>query len=197
MADNGPDANLFVDSAEQSKSAPETSKHRDVASLVHLHQAMVWRYLRSLGAEHELADDLTQETFLEVIRRPFEQISDAATAGYLRRVAHNQLVSRRRREGRMVITEHAQHFETAWTKWAGFDGGERALEALADCFSQLTDRSQLALRLRFAKDASRQSIAEALGVGEHGAKNLLQRAKTALKECVEQRLSKVDATGQS
>jgi RNA polymerase sigma-70 factor, ECF subfamily len=154
---------------------------------------MVWRYLRALGAERELADDLAQETFLEVIRRPLEQISDAATAGYLRRVAHNLFISRRRREGRMVVTENAQHMETAWTKWAGFDGGERALEALADCFAQLTERAQAALRLRFDEGASRQEIADALGVGQHGAKNMMQRAKNMLKECVELRLAQQES----
>jgi RNA polymerase sigma-70 factor (ECF subfamily) len=172
--------------------APLGSETRDVPSLIALHQAMVWRYLRALGADVELADDLTQETFLEIIRRPLEQISDAATAGYLRRVAHNLLISRRRREGRVVITEHAEHMETAWTRWAGFDGGEKALEALAECFAMLTERAKLALQLRFIEDASRQAIADSLGVGEHGAKNLMQRAKGTLKECVEQKLAQLD-----
>lgn len=172
---------------------PVESVVRDFTTLITLHQAMVWRYLRSLGAERELADDLTQETFLEIIRRPLEQISDAATAGYLRRVAHNLLISRRRREGRMIVTENAQHMETAWSKWAGFDGGEQALEALADCFSQLTQRAQAALKLRFEGQSSRQAIADALGVGEHGAKNLMQRAKEKLKECVELRLAQLES----
>ncbi|MFO0940989.1 MAG: sigma factor-like helix-turn-helix DNA-binding protein [Pirellulales bacterium] len=79
----------------------------------------------------------------------------------------------------------------------GFDGGERALEALADCFSKLTERAKLALRLRFVQDASRQAIADALGVGEHGAKNLMQRAKGALKDCVEQKLAQFESTSSS
>lgn len=173
--------------------ALDTPVVRDVAALIALHQAMVWRYLRALGAERDLADDLTQETFLQIIRRPLEQISDAATAGYLRRVAHNLLVSRRRREGRMIVTENAEHMETAWTKWAGFDGGERALEVLTDCFSQLTERARAALKLRFDQGASRQAIARALGVGEHGAKNIMQRAKSILKECVELKLTQLES----
>ncbi len=180
-----------------SKPTSSDAQVRDIATLISMHQAMVWRYLRSLGAELELADDLTQETFLEIIRKPLEQISDAATGSYLRRVAHNLFISRRRREGRVVVTEHVEHLETAWTKWAGFDGGERALEALADCFAKLTERARMALRLRFVQDASRQVIADALGVGEHGAKNLMQRAKSALKECVEQKLAQIESTSSS
>lgn len=136
-----------------------------------------------------LADDLTQDTFLEVLRRPFEQFNDAATAGYLRRVAHNMFISRRRREGRMTVTEHADQLEGAWMRWAGFDGGTAALEALGECFESLSERAQLALKLRFGGESSRQSIGDALGISEHGAKNLMQRAKIQLRECVERKIS--------
>lgn len=149
---------------------------------------MVWRYLRALGADAALADDLTQDTFLEIMRRPLEQYSDSATASYLRRVAHNFFISRRRREARMNVTEHAEQFETAWIRWVGFDSGNELLDALKDCFERLTDRAQLALRLRFDQETSRQGIAEQLGISEHGAKNLMQRAKTQLKECLEKKV---------
>ena len=160
----------------------------DLSELVSKHQAGIWRYLRALGADAALADDLTQDTFLEVMRRPFEHFSDAASASYLRRVAHNLFISRRRREGKMTVTEHADQFESAWIRWAGFDSGNAALDALTDCLQRLTDRAQLALRLRFAEDNSRQTIAESLGITEHGAKNLMQRAKSQLRQCVEQKI---------
>lgn len=164
------------------------SEEVDLVSLVTRYQTGVWRYLRALGCDASLADDLTQDTFLEVMRRPFTQYNERATAAYLRRVAHNFFISRRRRDGRMTITEHAEELEAAWMRWAGFDNGDRAIDALNACFERLTDRAKLALRLRFAEDSSRQSIAENLGITEHGAKNLMQRAKTMLKECVEARL---------
>jgi RNA polymerase sigma-70 factor, ECF subfamily len=160
----------------------------ELTELIARHQVTVWRYLRALGADAALADDLTQDTFLEVMRRPFEQYSDAASASYLRRVAHNLFISRRRRDGRMTITEHAEQFESNWIRWAGFDAGNAMLDALGDCFARLTERAQLALRLRFADDSSRQTIATALAISEHGAKNLMQRAKMQLRECIEQKL---------
>ncbi len=160
----------------------------DLTALVTLHQHGVWRYLRALGCDASLADDLTQDTFLEVMRRPFIQYNERATAAYLRRVAHNFFISRRRRDGRMTVTEHAEDLEASWMRWAGFDSGDRSIEALTACFEHLTERAKLALRLRFAEDSSRQSIAESLGISEHGAKNLMQRAKTQLRECVEKKL---------
>ncbi len=165
-----------------------SSKELELTELVARHQTGVWRYLRALGAEPALADDLTQDTFLEIMRRPFQQFNDAATASYLRRVAHNLFITKRRRESRMTVTEHAEKFESAWMRWAGFDSGNAALEALTDCFHSLSERAQLSLRLRFRENASRQSIAESLGISEHGAKNLMQRAKMQLRDCVERKL---------
>jgi RNA polymerase sigma-70 factor, ECF subfamily len=177
--------------AAESKEAckvSDDSSELELTELVGRHQATVWRYLRALGADIALADDLTQDTFLEVMRRPFEQYSDSASASYLRRVAHNLFISRRRRDARMTVTEHVEQFESTWMRWAGFDAGNSALDALADCFARLTERAQLALQLRFAAESSRQSIAEALNISEHGAKNLMQRAKIQLRACVEQKI---------
>ncbi|MCC6510980.1 MAG: RNA polymerase sigma factor [Pirellulaceae bacterium] len=156
--------------------------------MIACHQAGVWRYLRALGCDACSADDLTQETFLEVMKRPFVQYNEQATSAYLRRVAHNLFITLKRRSGKVIYSESADDFETSWMRWAGFDGGNRALEALEDCFSRLTGRAQQALRMRFADEANRQTIADELNISEHGAKNLMQRAKTQLRECVESKL---------
>ncbi len=177
-----------MSTASKETSIAGDSAEADLTALVTLHQNGVWRYLRALGCDASLADDLTQDTFLEVMRRPFVQYNERATAAYLRRVAHNFFISRRRRDGRMTVTENAEALEESWMRWAGFDSGDRSIEALTGCFEQLTERAKLALRLRFAEDSSRQSIAESLGISEHGAKNLMQRAKNQLRECVEKKL---------
>jgi RNA polymerase sigma-70 factor, ECF subfamily len=160
----------------------------DVVQLIAEHQVGVWRYLRALGCDACLADDLTQDTFLEVMRRPFVHYSDHATAAYLRRVAHNLFITSRRRAGKMVVIEHPEDLETAWMRWAGFDGGTAAMDALDLCFKRLSARAQQALRMRFANEATREEIATSLGITEHGAKNLMQRAKAMLRDCVESKL---------
>jgi RNA polymerase sigma-70 factor (ECF subfamily) len=52
----------------------------------------------------------------------------------------------------------------------------------------LTPRARQALEQRFRDRTSRSAIAEGLGITEHGAKNLMQRAKQQLRACVEQKL---------
>lgn len=174
--------------SQEAATVSPSDEELDLQGLVLHHQQMVWRYLRALGAEAALADDLTQDTFLEIMRRPLQQYSTAATAAYLRRVAHNLFISRRRRESRMTVTEHATQFETAWLRWAGFDAGNELLDDLQECLARLTSRAQLALRLRYGDEASRQAIADALQISTHGAKNLMQRAKAQLRECLENKM---------
>ncbi len=160
----------------------------DAESLIAEHQSGVWRYLRAIGCDASLADDLTQETFVAVLMRPFENFSHASTASYLRRVAFHLLVTLRRRQGRMTVTEDMETLDRDWCRWAGCDAsGNEVLDALAECFSRLTQRAQMSLRMRFHEDASREQIALSLGITQHGAKNLMQRAKLQLRQCLEEK----------
>ena len=166
----------------------EHEKPVDIDGLIATHQAEVWRYLRALGCKPALADDLTQETFLAVIRKPFQEINDRASAAYLRRVAYHLLLAYQKKSRRTVLTDDVALLDEKWERWAGKDSGNSTIDLMMDCFSRLTERAQLSLRLRFRENASRDRIAKALKISEHGAKNLMQRAKAQLKECMESRL---------
>ena len=143
-----------------------------------------------LGCDAATADDLTQETFLKVLRsQGFQQHSDAATSSYLRRTAYHLLVSLHRKMGRMKSVPDLQFIDQIWDRWAGKDlSGDKAIDALRQCLHGLTDRARLSLRMRFANNSSRTEIADALKISEHGARNLMQRAKKQLRECVEETL---------
>ena len=86
------------------------------------------------------------------------------------------------------MTDQVEFLDNDWMRWAGFDAGDSALEYLADCFRRLSERARLALKMRYQDQSSREQIAQALGITEHGAKNLMQRAKAVLKDCVENKL---------
>jgi RNA polymerase sigma-70 factor (ECF subfamily) len=164
------------------------------AELIVRHQHGVWRYLRMLGCDPSTADDLTQETFLRVLRREgFVQHNEAATSSYLRRTAHNLLVSLHRKQGRVQTVGEPAVLDEIWDRWAGKDlTGDLAVEALRDCFSSLTERAQTALRMRFADQVSRVDIGKALRITDHGARNLMQRAKQQLRQCVQAKLRSSD-----
>jgi RNA polymerase sigma-70 factor (ECF subfamily) len=80
--------------------------------------------------------------------------------------------------------------EAAWLRWAVKDDGAELMAALRSCLQSLTERVRQALDLRFSRGQSRAQIAATLGMSEDGAKNLLQRAKQQLRECVERTLAR-------
>lgn len=160
----------------------------DPVRLINDHQVGVWRYLRALGCEPALADDLTQDTFLAVLKRPFQDLGPQAVAAYLRRIAFNLHVTHHRRAGKVTAVENLEELDAAWTKLAPDDNGELLIEALRDCMKGLTDRARRALEMRFRDQHSREQIAASLEITEHGAKNLMQRAKQQLRDCIEKKL---------
>ncbi len=144
-----------------------------------------------LGCDQSLADDLTQETLLKVLYQDtFVYQSEAATSAYLRRTAYNFLASYYRKGGKTKTVFTADPLDEVWNRWAGRDvSGDAAIDSLRHCLESLTDRARLALRMRYSEDASRADIADALSITEHGARNLMQRAKQQLRECVQTKLS--------
>lgn len=160
----------------------------DAARLIKEHQAGVWRYLRVLGCSASQAEDLTQETFLAVLQKPFQEINRAATAAYLRQVSRNLFISAQRRAARAVAVAELDEIEAAWSRWAANDDGRELLAALQKCLETLASKARQALELRFREEQSRANIAAVLGMSEDGAKNLMQRAKQHLRTCIERSL---------
>lgn len=156
--------------------------------LVRAHQAGIWRYLRYLGADDAEADDLAQETFLAVLRKPFEQRSPAETFAYLRSVARNKLLGLRRREGRIVPLDEFSVADDVWDRLVRGDG-EEMLDALEDCLEHVNGRARQAIEMHYREEQSREEIAAALGLKPEGVKTLLRRTRAALRDCIERKIN--------
>lgn len=172
------------DPTEQNRTEP-FEPPLDVAALVRLHQAEVWRYLRYLGATAELADDLTQETFLQLLRGRYRDQGPAARSAWLRTVARNLLHKSARRP---LPTADLDAADAAWLPFARDDGGSGHLAALRSCLDELDGRARTAVRLQYEERRSRADLGAALGLSADGVKSLLRRVRTALRACVERRI---------
>jgi RNA polymerase sigma-70 factor (ECF subfamily) len=157
------------------------------AELIQTHQAGIWRYLRYLGCDTSLADDLTQETFLAVIRKPFEQRTDAETAGYLRTVARHKFLRAIEKSRRGLRIEDIDTAEQIWAETHA-DGGNDFLDALEDCLGGVNGRARVAIERRYRDGHSRAQIAAELEMTEDGVKTLLRRTRQSLRNCVEAKL---------
>ncbi|MCE9556487.1 MAG: RNA polymerase sigma factor [Planctomycetes bacterium] len=159
------------------------------AELVRQHQADVWRYLRFLGCEANEAEDLTQETFLAMLRSPFEQRSRGETASYLRRVARNQLLMLRRRQGREPAMAELSAAENVWAAATVEGRFDPHLAALEECLKLVVaPKAREVVAMHYSDGASREAIAEALKMTADGVKTLLRRTRAALRECMERKL---------
>ena len=143
-----------------SQPAGEDSVELSPAELITKHQHGVWRYLRMLGCDAATADDLTQETFLKVLRSDkFQQHSSAATSSYLRRTAYHLLVSLHRKMGRVRSVPDTRLIDQVWDRWAGKDlSGDRSVDALRHCLDALTDRARLSLRMKIGRASCRERV---------------------------------------
>lgn len=176
----------------------------DLREVVQRHQAGIWRYLRALGASPQLAEELLQDTFVVAWRRGLEDRGDVAVATFLRRTARHLYLKNRRAQGRrdeMLADAVDRLWQRAGDVGAhdgsddGSDDGTRAdenwLAALRHCTQQLEARSRTALHLCYGPDAvrgGRDQAAETLGMKPNGLKTLLQRVRSVLRDCIENKL---------
>jgi len=168
---------------------PRTCEPIDFASLIHRHQAGVWRYLRFLGADRGDADDLVQETFLALVRADFVNRDDRQTAGYLRTIARNELLVLRRKQNREISTVELEAAESVWASAAGADGSlVDYLDALRQCIEGLEGHARQAVDLHYRDNVCRETIAAQLEMKPDGVKTLLRRTRQRLRECVERKI---------
>jgi len=160
-----------------------TIGEQQVTRLVQQHQVGVWRYLRYLGATAELADDLVQETFLQLLRAPFEDRGPVAQAAWLRTVARNLYVKSFRRPP--LASAELDAAEAGWQDFAQENAGQETLDRLRGCLERLDGRAREVVRLHYEERRSRRDVGVRLGIGEDGVKSLLRRTRTLLRECIE------------
>ena len=153
-------------------------------AIIRSHQRGVWRFLRWLGADPALADDLLQEAFLLLLQRPPADRSEPAVAAWLRTTAANLFRSSGRRARWGVPLHDGDLLDAVWQENAGNDGGDGDQEALALCLEQLPERTRQALDLRYRHGLAEPALAAALGLRAGGVKTLLRRARELLAQCI-------------
>src|SRR6185312_904110 len=167
--------------------------------------AMVYRYLRYMGASADVAEDVGQETFLAAYKStniPMEdaQVEGGRCAAWLRGVARNQMLMYFRKARSNPISSDPVMLETALNQadevWSAQllrsgDGFDYA-EALQKCLARLQGTQRKVLDMFYGEEFSRAQIAESLNMSEDGIKSLMRRVRAALRQCVLTRLGKAD-----
>jgi RNA polymerase sigma-70 factor (ECF subfamily) len=159
-----------------------------LGALVDAHQRSVWRFLRALGADPALADELTQDTFVLAWRKGFAPASDAATQAWLLRAARLSWLQRLR-ERRRAAARSSELLLQFWERHLAADAGDGWLDAMRECCAALAPRAARALQLTYGDGMPREQVAAAVGLRVNGLKTLLQRTRAWLRVCIERRTS--------
>jgi RNA polymerase sigma-70 factor (ECF subfamily) len=158
--------------------------------LVHRHQKRVYRLLLRMMGSPEEAEDVAQETFLNLHRHGRRFRGDARFSTFVYRVAANAALNRRRSLGR----RRARMEKLSQRQAAGDDlpseprNPEDAVSGaeLSVCVRQALDRLSPSLRtpvvLYDLEGLAYGEIANVLGVAEGTVKSRIHRARKALKE---------------
>jgi RNA polymerase sigma-70 factor, ECF subfamily len=167
----------------------QRAQRKEVAAISEIYARYATSILRFLYArvnERELAQDLTQEVFIRVIKNigGFEYRDEKSFLAWLYAIAANMLTSYYRRHGNPATPlEHQDGFlHTQNTDAVGQVHDRLALE---EAMRQLTAEQQRILSLRFFADMSNSEIARVLNRSEGSIKAIQYRALQSLQRILE------------
>lgn len=141
----------------------------------------VYRYLAArCGGDLALAEELTQQTFVEAIRNRdrFDGRSDVVT--WLCAIGRNRLVDHYRRHGRDARRQDrlvAQHRHAADAPWRASETRDAVEAAIAT----LPAEQRLALLFRYLDGLTVREVAAAIGRSEKATESLLSRARDGFR----------------
>lgn len=154
------------------------------AALVQRHAALVYSAARRQVGASELAEDVVQEVFVLLARKPHRLREGAIVAGWLHRTARNVASRALRTQNRRLQRELAT---PTWNVNSSPPSEEDRLWGAAaphldEVITELPRPDQEAVVLRYLCDRSLREVGEALGVSEEAARKRVHRAVDRLRE---------------
>lgn len=153
-----------------------------LAALYELHRPAIFRFLYYRVGERELAEDLTSEVFLRMIRSLSASRKDGSLRAWLFQVARNLVIDHyRKNSGRAPVALEERLTSTADNPIASVEQ-QMTSEHLNRALSCLPDDQRDVVLLRFIAGMPLADTAQALEKTEDAVKGLQRRALIAMRE---------------
>ncbi|MBL8842954.1 MAG: sigma-70 family RNA polymerase sigma factor [Planctomycetes bacterium] len=157
--------------------------------LVRTHHAAVWSSAWRIVRNDADAHDVTQEVFLQVLRRGDEIARSDAPERVLRwlaaktALAHLRAGRNRQRREEHVAMGRPEHDDPKGADHGGVRGAEQRelADAVRRCVAELPDELRLATTLRFAEGFTFAQLGECMGVAEPTAFERVKKAVAQLR----------------
>lgn len=154
----------------------------EYASLVDSYKNKVYGLLRGMGADHQDAQDLTQETFIKAYRKLASHDTSKNFAAWIYKIAANLLNDLRRKTNAIAwAAEGYDHLSGGANPEEILLQGEN-LSELQVLMRQLPENYRVVMLLRYTNDLSYEEMSEVLDVPVNKVQNDLYRAKKRLKQ---------------
>jgi RNA polymerase sigma-70 factor (ECF subfamily) len=151
----------------------------DPARLFDRHHLAVFRFLRRMTGSPSLAEDLTQEVFLRVVRGLDGYDERSREVSWIFRIARNVMVDRHRAQARSPQDASIQDADVISRP------ATQVLTAMLDeALARLPDEDREAFLMREVGGLGYREIAEASGATPDAARMRIYRARIALREAL-------------
>lgn len=162
-------------------------ENKILQQVYHKYHREIYLYLYSLCKNHEVAEDLTQETFLKAMLSLSETHANIRAWLYL--VARNSYFNYSKKENRNVLLDEGE-MESAFYVDSAKETLERILtderrRLLYQALKKLDERSREILTLQYFCNLSQKEIAALLKLNPENVRVLSYRGKRRLKEYME------------
>ncbi len=153
--------------------------------LVERHIAPMTRFAANLTGEASVADDMVQQTFVQLWRSAPGWRPEAEPRAWLYKVMRNECLQHlRRRRPHLSLVTDGEEREIADDRALPDDrmAADQRNAALDAAMARLPERQRTALLLRFGEGLSQREAAAVMGLGERALESLVARGKQRLKE---------------
>lgn len=165
------------------------------------HHSSLRAFVRSLGVNPLWVDDVAQEAFIVAYNRLDEFDVEKDFGAWLRGIARNLVINERRKDARRkrILSDNLTDVLLATSSVPEdeeLELGDRGLariKALRECIGQLPEKSLKLIRAKYENNSSALDIAEDLDMKPPAVRKALERLRTSLKKCMEDRLEASEA----
>lgn len=167
-----------------------------IEALIRHHSRLVYRIAYAVLRRHHDAEDVTQETFLRVLRYSSKLAAVEDPKTWLARIAWRVAVDRAKQYGRkreIALEDRERSFEEVASPETPAEQtvhGVQTAAALERLIAALPDKLRQPLILSTIEEMSPREVAATLGINEAAVRSRVFRARQILKEKLAQRVRK-------
>lgn len=153
------------------------------------HSGAVRDYLISMLPDAAAADDLLHEVFLTAMQRADQFEPGTHFLAWLRAIAKFKLMELARGNRRSPQSFSPEAIDSLSVAVPDFEEPSERLTAMIQCTEELAPRARQAIQLRYADSLRPAQIAQQMKLALDSVNVMLSRARVALRECIDRKLS--------